>query len=309
MKRITWWPQAWLGLVFSWGALVGWPAVTGTVALPALLLVARYRRLGDRLRHALRDPGHRGRRAGRREVVGAPARPTVRRSASRSSTRSHCCCGARRSGRCGPTGWRSLALLPAALHLANQAFAPIPPTGRRALPCSAPTAAAGCWCFLAMLVGRPCPAARRAAHAQPDTSPRTLRNRWSSAPSLPAPSAADALSPATGRPSVQVRLGELEHVDRSEGEEIGLRAVRWPAVGHRRLVRPLRRSPGRAGRARLGDGRRSARGSVRGARAGRAAGSGELPRARRGSTPASRPGRARSCARWTPKAPRSQSPA
>ena len=29
MKRITWWPQAWLGIVFSWGALVGWPAVTG----------------------------------------------------------------------------------------------------------------------------------------------------------------------------------------------------------------------------------------------------------------------------------------
>jgi 4-hydroxybenzoate polyprenyltransferase len=27
MKRITWWPQAWLGLVFSWGALVGWIAV------------------------------------------------------------------------------------------------------------------------------------------------------------------------------------------------------------------------------------------------------------------------------------------
>jgi 4-hydroxybenzoate polyprenyltransferase len=27
MKRITWWPQAWLGLVFSWGALVGWLAI------------------------------------------------------------------------------------------------------------------------------------------------------------------------------------------------------------------------------------------------------------------------------------------
>ncbi len=27
MKRITWWPQAWLGLVFSWGALVGWIAM------------------------------------------------------------------------------------------------------------------------------------------------------------------------------------------------------------------------------------------------------------------------------------------
>jgi 4-hydroxybenzoate polyprenyltransferase len=38
MKRITWWPQAWLGLVFSWGALVGWPAVTGSFQLPALLL-------------------------------------------------------------------------------------------------------------------------------------------------------------------------------------------------------------------------------------------------------------------------------
>ena len=38
MKRITWWPQAWLGLVFSWGALVGWPAVRGTFGLPALLL-------------------------------------------------------------------------------------------------------------------------------------------------------------------------------------------------------------------------------------------------------------------------------
>jgi 4-hydroxybenzoate polyprenyltransferase len=29
MKRITWWPQAWLGIVFSWGALVGWVEVRG----------------------------------------------------------------------------------------------------------------------------------------------------------------------------------------------------------------------------------------------------------------------------------------
>ncbi|MBA3678110.1 MAG: 4-hydroxybenzoate octaprenyltransferase [Sphingosinicella sp.] len=40
MKRITWWPQAWLGLIFSWGALVGWPAMTGRFDLPALLLWA-----------------------------------------------------------------------------------------------------------------------------------------------------------------------------------------------------------------------------------------------------------------------------
>jgi len=35
MKRITWWPQAWLGLVFSWGALVGWTELRSDF-LPAL---------------------------------------------------------------------------------------------------------------------------------------------------------------------------------------------------------------------------------------------------------------------------------
>jgi 4-hydroxybenzoate polyprenyltransferase len=34
MKRITWWPQAWLGLTFNWGALLGFAAATG--AGPAL---------------------------------------------------------------------------------------------------------------------------------------------------------------------------------------------------------------------------------------------------------------------------------
>ncbi|HEY9217815.1 MAG TPA: 4-hydroxybenzoate octaprenyltransferase [Phenylobacterium sp.] len=40
MKRITWWPQAWLGLTFNWGALLGFAAATGTLQLPALLLYA-----------------------------------------------------------------------------------------------------------------------------------------------------------------------------------------------------------------------------------------------------------------------------
>ena len=40
MKRITWWPQAVLGLTFNWGALVGWSAVTGDLAAPALVLYA-----------------------------------------------------------------------------------------------------------------------------------------------------------------------------------------------------------------------------------------------------------------------------
>lgn len=38
MKRITWWPQAWLGIVFSWAALVGWAEVTGGIDLPGALL-------------------------------------------------------------------------------------------------------------------------------------------------------------------------------------------------------------------------------------------------------------------------------
>ncbi|MEQ8968516.1 MAG: 4-hydroxybenzoate octaprenyltransferase [Azospirillaceae bacterium] len=40
MKRITWWPQAWLGLTFNWGALVGWTAVTGSLDWPAAILYA-----------------------------------------------------------------------------------------------------------------------------------------------------------------------------------------------------------------------------------------------------------------------------
>jgi 4-hydroxybenzoate polyprenyltransferase len=39
MKRITWWPQAWLGIVFSWGALVGWAAVESASVTLALLYV------------------------------------------------------------------------------------------------------------------------------------------------------------------------------------------------------------------------------------------------------------------------------
>ena len=40
MKRITWWPQLWLGLVFSWGALVGWVAITGSADVPLFWLYA-----------------------------------------------------------------------------------------------------------------------------------------------------------------------------------------------------------------------------------------------------------------------------
>jgi len=38
MKRITYWPQVFLGLNFNWGALIGWTAVTGELAWPSVLL-------------------------------------------------------------------------------------------------------------------------------------------------------------------------------------------------------------------------------------------------------------------------------
>ncbi|MCD8526206.1 MAG: UbiA family prenyltransferase, partial [Alphaproteobacteria bacterium] len=38
MKRYTYWPQAFLGLTFNFGALMGWSAVTGSLGLPALML-------------------------------------------------------------------------------------------------------------------------------------------------------------------------------------------------------------------------------------------------------------------------------
>ncbi|QIG81359.1 4-hydroxybenzoate octaprenyltransferase [Stakelama tenebrarum] len=38
MKRITWWPQAWLGLVFSWAAPVGWVEMDVATLTPMFLL-------------------------------------------------------------------------------------------------------------------------------------------------------------------------------------------------------------------------------------------------------------------------------
>jgi 4-hydroxybenzoate polyprenyltransferase len=40
LKRFTYWPQIGLGLAFSWGALMGWPAAFGELGWPALVLYA-----------------------------------------------------------------------------------------------------------------------------------------------------------------------------------------------------------------------------------------------------------------------------
>ena len=62
MKRITWWPQAWLGMVFSWGALVGGAAVArpGRARWKRMRALRRLHLLDHRLRHHLRAAGSRG---------------------------------------------------------------------------------------------------------------------------------------------------------------------------------------------------------------------------------------------------------
>ncbi len=38
MKRVTWWPQVWLGMTFNWAVLVAYAAKTETVSLPLFIL-------------------------------------------------------------------------------------------------------------------------------------------------------------------------------------------------------------------------------------------------------------------------------
>jgi len=151
MKRITWWPQAWLGLVFSWGALVGWPAVTGRFDWPALLLwigtvawVVGYDTLyaiQDIEDDALVGVKSSARRLGGKTSVGvgllyfvaiffwAAAIWTVR-----------------------PDWVALVALVPAAAHLANQALRADPSDGELALRLFRSNRLCGLLLFLAMLV-------------------------------------------------------------------------------------------------------------------------------------------------------------
>ena len=151
MKRVTWWPQAWLGIVFSWGALVGWPAVTGSLSWTPFLLwlgsiawVVGYDTL-----YAIQD-------------IEDDALVGVKSSA-------------RRLGKSTPLGiaifyaialllwgaaiwtvrpdWLALlALAPAALHLANQAIRADPADGALALDLFRSNRSCGLLVCLAMLV-------------------------------------------------------------------------------------------------------------------------------------------------------------
>ena len=151
MKRVTWWPQAWLGIVFSWGALVGWPAVTGSLSPATFLLwfgsiawVVGYDTLyaiQDMEDDALVGVKSSARRLGEHAPVGiaifyflalllwGAAVWTVR-----------------------PDWMALLALLPAALHLGSQALRADPADGALALKLFRSNRTCGLLVFLAMLV-------------------------------------------------------------------------------------------------------------------------------------------------------------
>ena len=151
MKRITWWPQAWLGLVFSWGALVGWPAVTGSLALAPILLwfgsiawVVGYDTLyaiQDMEDDALVGVKSSARRLGGKAPLGIAifyALALAFWGAAVWTVR--------------PDWLALIALIPAALHLVNQAIRADPSDGDLALRLFRSNRTCGLLVFLAMLV-------------------------------------------------------------------------------------------------------------------------------------------------------------
>ena len=151
MKRITWWPQAWLGLVFSWGALVGWPAVTGRVDSQTFLLwfgsiawVIGYDTLyaiQDMEDDALVGVKSSARRLGRNAALGVGifyAIAIVLWAAAIWLVR--------------PEPLAVLALIPAALHLANQTLRADPADSELALRLFRSNRSCGLLVCAAMLV-------------------------------------------------------------------------------------------------------------------------------------------------------------
>ncbi|MGZ2412762.1 4-hydroxybenzoate polyprenyltransferase [Sphingomonas sp. F9_3S_D5_B_2] len=151
MKRITWWPQAWLGLVFSWGALVGWPALTGALSWTPFLLwfgsIAWV--IGYDTLYAIQDieddvlvgVKSSARRLGQNASLGVGlfyAAALLLWGAAIWSVR---------------PDWLAIAtLIPAALHLGNQALRADPSDGALALRLFRSNRSCGLLVFFAMLV-------------------------------------------------------------------------------------------------------------------------------------------------------------
>ncbi len=151
MKRITWWPQAWLGLVFSWGALVGWPAVTGSLAWPPLLLWlgSVFWVLGYDTLYAIQD---------KEDDALVGVKSTARLFGNRAPAMLGLFYAFAVAGWTGAVwlvrpDWLALiALVPAALHLISQSLRADPANGELALVLFRSNRFTGLLLFLAMLV-------------------------------------------------------------------------------------------------------------------------------------------------------------
>ena len=151
MKRWTWWPQAWLGLVFSWGALTGWPAVTGSLDwTPAALWAGSiFWVLGYDTLYAIQDMEDDA-------LVGVKS--TARLFGKRAPAMVGLFYALAVAGWGGaiwlvrPDWLALLALVPAALHLAGQAARADPDDGALALQLFRSNRLTGLLVALAMLV-------------------------------------------------------------------------------------------------------------------------------------------------------------
>jgi len=151
MKRITWWPQAWLGLVFSWGALVGWIAVGGGdgFALPLLYAGCIAWVIGYDTIYALQDIEDDA-------LVGVKS--SARALGRHVKGGVGLCYGFALAGWAGalwsvrPDPLVLVALVPAALHLTGQVVTLDPANGADALAKFRSNRFAGLLVFAAMLV-------------------------------------------------------------------------------------------------------------------------------------------------------------
>jgi 4-hydroxybenzoate polyprenyltransferase len=151
MKRITWWPQAWLGLTFNWGALVAAAAVGSTLGAPALLLYAAgiFWTLGYDTVYALQDiedDALAGIKSSARRLAG-----NVRRGVASFYALALACLAAAFVAN-GAGAAALAALAPVALHFGWQARTLAPGDGARALRLFRANAAAGFLVFLACFV-------------------------------------------------------------------------------------------------------------------------------------------------------------
>ena len=158
-----------------------------------------------------------------------------------------------------------LALLPAAVHLARQVARIDPKDGAGALALFRSNRFTGLLLFLGFLVGRLVVGRLTRLGRAAMLEPAAARDQAASLVELArkkGADAADAVYVGERSQGVSVRLGALEDVHRSEGEEIGLRVF----VGKRNATVASSDlsdgCAGDAGRARAGDGRRSARGPI-----------------------------------------------